>query len=157
MANTYSSADARRIVGLHQRHLDYWREREIVSPSEQSTRGSKEVGRGTQRRYSFDDLIRLKIVKKLRLTGLSIENIRKALKALKKRQPGADLLTEILVTDGKRFEWRRADGRVEDLLAGGQLVFTAFALGSVENEVRARILPAPRRRAVAKRRNAKLG
>jgi hypothetical protein len=49
-------------------------------------------------------------------------------------------LQEILFTDGKKFERRRADGTFEDLLLGRQFVFAAVALQPIEDEVRAGIL-----------------
>ena len=53
----YSAAAARRIVGVSQRCLDYWADRGIVAPSVQQA-----TGKGSERRYAFDDLVKLALV-----------------------------------------------------------------------------------------------
>ena len=48
------------IVGITYRQLDYWARTDLVRPSLADATGS-----GTQRRYSYRDLVRLKVVKSL--------------------------------------------------------------------------------------------
>ena len=126
-----SQPPPRRIVGVSQRRLDYWDERGIVTPSL-----SKADGKGSERRYAFDDLLKLTLVKKLRSTGLSLQKIRKGLEIMRKRWPKEDpLLDEVLVADGAAF-YRIKDKKVEDILAGGQLVFSVVAVGRIRQELR---------------------
>ncbi len=140
MAETYSTRQAREITDVSQRCLDYWEECGIIRASGRIAKsGTDEGGRGPARRYTYDDLLKVRVVKKLRETGLSLQRIGKALKALKRRNPNSEPLNEILMSDGRRFYRRRLDGTIEDLLADGQLVFAAIVLDRMEDEIRARI------------------
>jgi len=133
MAADYSAAAARRIVKISQRCLDYWDEQGIVSPSAKSA-----DGKGSQRRYSYDDLLKLSVVKRLRQTGLSLQKIRKGLAKLRKNVFDADpLLRELLVTDGKSLHQVTPNpAAVKDILAGGQLVFSVVAIGQLDHDLR---------------------
>jgi len=146
LTDCYSAMDVRRILRLSQRRLDYWDELGLVTPK-RLEKGSKRKGRGVQRLYSFNDLIKLKVLKELRSTGLSLQKIQKALRKLSQRSPGTEPLNEVLLTDGKSFQRRKADGRIEDLLADGQLVFGIMSLRDLEIDVRRQIhrLPTHRR------------
>ena len=62
-----------QVAGISYRQLDYWARTELVRPS---IRGAK--GSGSQRLYSFKDILVLKIVKRLLDTGISLQNIRLA-------------------------------------------------------------------------------
>src|SRR5262245_33037185 len=108
----YSAAAARKIVGVSQRCLDYWDERDVASPSIQPA-----DGKGTERKYSFGDLLKLTLVKKLRDAGLSLQKIRKGLQKLRKRWPNKDpLLDELLVTDGATLYRQVTADELEDVL-----------------------------------------
>ncbi len=131
----YSAAAARTIVGVSQRCLDYWAERGIVTPSNQQA-----TGKGSERRYTFDDLLKLALVKRLREAGLSLQKIRKGLMVMRKRWPKNDpLLDEMLATDGSRF-FRIKGNQVEDVLAGGQLLLSVVAVGRIRQDVQQTVL-----------------
>jgi len=131
----YSAAAARRVVGVSQRCLDYWAERGIVTPSIQPA-----DGKGSERRYAFDDLVKLALVKKLRVAGLSLQKIRKGLERLRKRWPKNDpLLDEMLATDGVSFFRIRGD-QVEDVLASGQLLLSLVAVGKIRQNIRTNVV-----------------
>ena len=136
MAKTaYSAAQARRIVGVTQRCLDYWDERGIVSPSIRQA-----SGKGSERRYGFDDLLKLTLVKKFRKAGLSLQRIQKGLKALRERWPDNDpLLDELLATDGVTF-FRIKGEQMEDVLNGGQLVMSFVAVGRIRQELEQHVI-----------------
>jgi DNA-binding transcriptional MerR regulator len=137
----YTAREVRKILDLSQRKLDYWDDLGIVSPVRSSgDKGSKNKGRGVERLYTFDDLIRLKLVRDLRTTGLSLQRIQKGLKKLRKRTLDSDPIDEMLVTDGKTFQRIRKDGKIEDMLANGQLMFGIVSLASLEQNVRERIV-----------------
>ena len=106
-----------QVAGITYRQLDYWARTKLVVPSIRGARGS-----GSQRLYSFRDILVLKIVKRLLDTGISLHNIRLAVEKLRDR--GVDDIAEItLVSDGTTvYECRSAD-EVIDLLGGGQGVF----------------------------------
>jgi len=131
----YSAAKARTVVGLTQRCLDYWAERGIVTPSVQAGNG-----KGSERRYAFEDLVKLALVKKLREAGLSLQKIRKGIEVMRKRWPKEDaLLNEMLATDGSTF-FRIKGDKVEDILAHGQLLLSVVAIGRIRQDVRYAVL-----------------
>ena len=100
-------------VGISYRQLDYWARTTLVVPSVRDASGS-----GTQRLYSFKDILLLKIIKRLLDAGVSLQQIRIAIDHLRVR--GTDDLTQVtLMSDGASvYECRSAD-EVIDLLQGG--------------------------------------
>ena len=61
----YRGPSACQIAGITYRQLDYWARTSLVVPSIRSAAGS-----GSQRLYSFKDILVLKIVKRLLDTGI---------------------------------------------------------------------------------------
>ena len=127
-SNGFSGREAADIVGITYRQLDYWARTKLVEPTVRSAGGS-----GTQRLYSFKDILLLKIIKRLLDAGVSLQQIRTAIDHL--RQRGTDDLTQVtLMSDGASvYECRSAD-EVIDLLRGGQGVF-GIAIGGVWKEI----------------------
>lgn len=106
-----------QVAGITYRQLDYWARTGLVRPS---VRGAK--GSGSQRLYSFKDILVLKIVKGLLDTGISLQNIRLAVDKLRDR--GVSDIAEItLVSDGVTVYECRSSEEIIDLLNGGQGVF----------------------------------
>ncbi|WP_018024144.1 MerR family transcriptional regulator [Corynebacterium ulceribovis] len=106
-----------QVAGITYRQLDYWARTDLVKPSIRTAQGS-----GSQRLYSFKDILVLKIVKGLLDTGISLQNIRLAVEQLEVM--GVDDLAGItLVSDGHTVYQCRSNEEVIDLLAGGQGVF----------------------------------
>lgn len=110
------------------RQLDYWARTGLVVPSIRSATGS-----GSQRLYSFRDILVLRIVKRLIDTGVSLPNIRAAVKHLDDRGD-TDLAQITLMSDGASIYECRSETEVIDLVRGGQGVF-GIAVGSVWREV----------------------
>ena len=124
------------IVGITYRQLDYWARTGLVEPSIRGASGS-----GTQRLYSFRDVLVLKIVKRLLDTGVSLQQIRTAAQHLRER--GIDDLAQItIMSDGASvYECTSAD-EVIDLVQGGQGVF-GIAVGRVWREVEGSLAELP--------------
>src|SRR5689334_13603196 len=61
-------------AGITYRQLDYWARTGLVDPTVRSATGS-----GTQRLYSFKDILLLKIIKRLLDAGVSLQQIRVAI------------------------------------------------------------------------------
>ena len=113
----YRGPTACKAAGITYRQLDYWARTGLVRPS---IRGAK--GSGSQRLYSFKDILVLKIVKGLLDTGISLQNIRLAVDKLRDR--GVSDIAEItLVSDGVTVYECRSNEEIIDLLGGGQGVF----------------------------------
>lgn len=125
-----------RVAGITYRQLDYWARTGLVEPSIRPATGS-----GTQRLYSFRDVLVLKIVKRLLDTGVSLQQIRQAVEHLRERGV-EDLATITLMSDGASvYECTSAD-EVIDLVQGGQGVF-GIAVGRVWREVETTIMEIP--------------
>ena len=124
----YRGATACVAAGISYRQLDYWARTDLISPSIKSAAGS-----GSQRLYSFRDIIVLKIVKRLLDTGVSLQNIRTAVEHLRKRGV-ADLESMTLMSDGVSIYECNSPDEIIDLLQGGQGVF-GIAINKVWNEV----------------------
>lgn len=124
----YRGVTACHAVGISYRQLDYWARTGLVVPSVRDASGS-----GTQRLYSFRDLVVLKVVKRLLDAGVSLQNIRKAIEALRSRGVG-DLAGITLISDGTTVYECRSPEEVVDLLQGGQGVF-GIAIGGAFKEI----------------------
>ena len=107
------------------RQLDYWARTALVQPSVRSAAGS-----GTQRLYSFKDILVLMVVKRLLDTGVSLQNIRTAVEHLRAR--GVEDLAQLtLLSDGTTVYECTSAEEVVDLLAGGQGVFGIAVSGAL--------------------------
>ncbi|QXJ19547.1 MerR family transcriptional regulator [Actinomadura graeca] len=136
----YRGPTACAAAGITYRQLDYWARTLLVEPSVRAAHGS-----GSQRLYSFRDILVLKVVKRLLDTGVSLQQIRTAVTHLRDR--GVQDLAQItLMSDGVSvYECTSAD-EVVDLLQGGQGVF-GIALGRVWQEVEGSLAELPGERA----------
>jgi DNA-binding transcriptional MerR regulator len=130
----FPSASACRVVGITPRQVQYWDEIGLVKPS-----ACAAAGRGTRRRYSFLDLVRLSVVRALLERGLTPQKIRRSLAVLREASPKVlDPLAELkLVTDGERLFLVTDDSRrILDVL-DRQFVFS-IALGPLVRRLRGR-------------------
>jgi DNA-binding transcriptional MerR regulator len=125
----YRGPTACAAAGITYRQLDYWARTGLVEPSIRSATGS-----GSQRLYSFKDILVLKVVKRLLDTGVSLQNIRTAVDALRAR--GVDDLARItLLSDGTTVYECTSSEEVVDLLRGGQGVFGIAVSGALRELV----------------------
>jgi len=124
----YRGTIACGVAGISYRQLDYWARTELVTPGIQVAAGS-----GSQRLYSFTDILVLKVVKKLLDAGVSLQNIRTAVNHLKNRGI-SDLSSITLMSDGATVYECTSEQEVIDLVKGGQGVF-GIALGQIWQEI----------------------
>jgi DNA-binding transcriptional MerR regulator len=130
----YRGPQVCKIVGITYRQLDYWARTDLLKPSISEARGS-----GTQRLYSYGDLLELKVIKRLLDGGVSLQSARRAIHTLHENL-GVDLKTANLVLAGADSVLARSDGEVVDLLRGGQGVLNmVLPLGGVQDELNAAI------------------
>lgn len=129
----YRGASAAAAAGISYRQLDYWDRTGLVVPSIQTATGS-----GSQRLYSFRDILVLKLVKRLLDTGVSLQQIRIAVEQLKVAGI-SDLTNTTLMSDGARVYLCTSQDEVIDLLGQGQGVF-GIAVGRVLREVEATLV-----------------
>jgi DNA-binding transcriptional MerR regulator len=138
----YRGPTACNAAGITYRQLDYWARTRLVEPSVREASGS-----GTQRLYSFRDILVLKVVKKLLDAGISLQNIRTAIASLRDRGVG-DLGQITLMSDGTTVYECTSTDEVVDLLQGGQAVF-AIAVGRHVRDVEGTLATLPGERARA--------
>src|SRR6476469_1860085 len=120
----YRGPTACSAAGITYRQLDYWARTGLVVPTIRSASGS-----GSQRLYSFKDILVLKVVKRLLDTGVSLQNIRTAVEHLRAR--GVDDLAGItLLSYGVTVYECHSSEEVVDLLRGGQGVFGIAVSGA---------------------------
>jgi DNA-binding transcriptional MerR regulator len=137
----YRGVTACHAVGISYRQLDYWARTTLVIPSIRDASGS-----GTQRLYSFRDLVVLKVVKRLLDAGVSLQNIRRAIETLRSRGV-EDLAGITLISDGTTVYECRSPEEVVDLLQGGQGVF-GIAIGGAFKEIQGSLSHLPHEPAV---------
>ena len=130
----FSGPQVCKIVGITYRQLDYWARTELLKPSIKGARGS-----GTQRRYSYEDLLELKVIKRMLDADISLQSSRKAIGYLRDHL-GAELATASLVVNGGHSVLAHSDGEIIDLLKGGQTALNIVPLGGVKDELDTAIL-----------------
>ncbi|MFF3428173.1 MerR family transcriptional regulator [Streptomyces sp. NPDC002602] len=124
----YRGPTACAAAGITYRQLDYWARTGLVEPSVRPAYGS-----GTQRLYSFRDVVVLKIVKRFLDTGVALQSIRTAVQHLRDRG-FSDLERITLMSDGATVYECTSPDQVVSLLQGGQGVF-GIAIGVVWRDV----------------------
>ncbi len=131
----YRAPQVCSLVGITYRQLDYWARTGLIKPSVQSAQGS-----GTQRRYSFSDIVQLKVVKRLLDAGMSLKKIRSAMLILAEQLASNNPLTDVtLLSDGATIFAAHSPDEVVDVFQKGQGVF-GIAVGPVQAELEGEIL-----------------
>jgi DNA-binding transcriptional MerR regulator len=122
-----------RIVGITYRQLDYWARTDLLRPSLADAQGS-----GTQRRYSYRDLVALKVIKSLLDGGVSLQTARRAIDYLREHL-GEDLASASLVIEGTSSVLARTGDDIVDLVRKGQGVLNIVPLGGLVESLQASI------------------
>ena len=133
----YRGPQVCNIVGITYRQLDYWARTDLIRPSLCDATGS-----GSKRRYSYGDLLELKVIKSLLDAGVALQSARKALEYLRENL-GEDIAAANLVLNGTRSVLVRSGEEIVDLLKSGQGVLNIVPLGGCKDEVDAAILDLP--------------
>lgn len=130
MIDGYRAPQVCGLVGISYRQLDYWARTGLITPSVQEASGS-----GSQRLYSFSDVVQLKVVKRLLDAGMSLKKIRKAMEILSVELTSESPLTDVtLLSDGITIYAAHSASEVVDVFKGGQGVF-GIAVGPVQDEL----------------------
>jgi DNA-binding transcriptional MerR regulator len=129
----FSGARAAEIVGISYRQLDYWARTDLVRPSLVDAKGS-----GSRRRYSYTDLLELRVIKSLLDAGIKLESVRDIFSYLRDHL-GGDVTSANLVIQGSTAVLIESDGELIDLVKKGQGVLNVLPLAGVRQEMDARI------------------
>ena len=119
-----------KIVGITYRQLDYWARTGLLRPSVRTAHGS-----GSQRLYSFSDVVQLRVVKRLLDAGMSLKKIRQAMDILREQLSSDRPLADVtLLSDGNTIYAAHSADEVVDVFRRGQGVF-GIAVGPVQAEL----------------------
>ena len=134
MSDGYSGTQAAKVVGITYRQLDYWARTDLIRPSLSDASGS-----GSRRRYSYKDLLELRVIKTLLDAGIKLESVRDVFNYLREHV-GTDIASAHLVISGSSVILARGDELV-DVLQRGQGVLNVLSLAGVKDEVDAQLVP----------------
>jgi predicted RNase H-like HicB family nuclease len=135
MTAAFGARVVKEITGVSRMQLQHWHRTGIVRPSIRIG-----AGKGSRSEYSFRDLVQLKVAKRLRGEGISLQKIRKALEYLRKNFPDvkAPLAELRFLTNGEDLFVLTEDPRVILDALKGQFVLS-FAIGEIIAGVRGSI------------------
>ncbi|MGH1493354.1 MAG: MerR family transcriptional regulator [Acidimicrobiales bacterium] len=131
---SFSGKRTAEIVGITYRQLDYWARTDLVRPSLADAQGS-----GSRRRYSYKDLLELKVIKTLLDAGIRLESVREVFSFMKE-QLGEDVASANLVIHGSTSVLTRSGEELIDLVRKGQGVLNVLPLAGIKDEVDAKIV-----------------
>jgi DNA-binding transcriptional MerR regulator len=132
----FSGREAADLVGITYRQLDYWARTDLIRPSLADAKGS-----GSRRRYSYRDLLELKMIKTLLDAGQRLERVRSAFEYLRS-QVGDEVASVTLVISGDSVVLVREGEDLIDVVNRyqGQGVLNLLALDGVKEQLDARIV-----------------
>jgi DNA-binding transcriptional MerR regulator len=127
MSAGFGAKVVKEITEVSRMQLQHWDRTSIVRPSVKIG-----AGKGSRREYSFKDLVQLKVAKRLREEGISLQKIRKALEYLRRNFPDvkAPLAELRFLTNGVDIFVLTEDPQVILDALKGQFLFS-FALGDL--------------------------
>ena len=112
----FRASDVVQIIEISRRQLQYWAQTDLIRPSARTP--------GGHGRYTFDDLVALKASKRLIDAGVSVQRIRKSIRALKKMLPTVERpLAELILVATGDVVLAFKDGTAFDAISGQQWVF----------------------------------
>ncbi len=124
----FSGTRTAQVVGISYRQLDYWARTNLIRPSLADATGS-----GSRRRYSYRDLLELKVVKKLIDAGIRLESVREVFTYLREHM-NTDVASAHLVISGNDVLLCDGDDLIT-VLQRGQGVLNVLPLAGVKEEL----------------------
>ena len=139
MSNTastegFSGRQTADVVGISYRQLDYWARTDLIRPSLTDASGS-----GSRRRYSYQDLLELRVVKTLIDAGIKLESVREVFAYLR-THVSADIASAHLVISGQTVVLAQGDELI-DVVKQGQGVLNVLSLAGVKSDIDAQLIP----------------
>lgn len=131
----YRAPAAARAAGITYRQLDYWARTSVLTPSLDASSGS-----GTQRLYSFRDIVVLRVIKRLLTAGISLASVRAAVQWM--HETDLDVAGLTLLSDGVSVYAETSPDVILDVLSGGQAVF-AIGLQKVAHDAAVSLVDVP--------------
>ena len=133
---SFSTGEAVRITGVSFRNIDYWARTKFIAPSIAEAQGT-----GTERRYSFLDLLALRVARELREAGVSTHSLRRVVEFLRTRKGLTNLAQCHLIVTGADVQVATSPEKIMSaLLRPGQTSFAfVFDLARTVDEMKAGI------------------
>ena len=129
MDEGFSGTQAAKVVGITYRQLDYWARTDLIRPSLTDASGS-----GSRRRYSYKDLLELRVIKTLLDAGIKLESVRDVFEYMR-QHVDTDIASAHLVINGNSVMLADGNNELIDVLRKGQGVLNVLSLASVKQEV----------------------
>lgn len=134
LAEGFFGPQTAELVGISYRQLDHWARQGLVRPSVAQAAGS-----GSRRRYSYNDLVELKIAKTMRDQGIDLKSIARAFDYLR-NQLGGEVASANIVISGSDV-LLVDDDQVLSLLRQGQAaMLTVLPVAGVRRELDADVV-----------------
>lgn len=112
----FRAGDVVEIVQISRRQLQYWAQTDLIRPSARTP--------GGHGRYTFGDLVALKAAKRLIDAGVSVQRIRRSIRALRGILPTVHKpLTELVLVATGDVVLAFRDGAAFDAVTGQEWVF----------------------------------
>lgn len=112
----YRVGDVVEIVQISRRQLQYWAQTDLIRPGARTP--------GGHARYTFEDLVALKAAKRLIDAGVSVQRIRRSIRALREMLPIVHKpLTELVLVATGDVVLAFRDGAAFDAITGQEWVF----------------------------------
>ena len=130
----FSGRQTAEVVGISYRQLDYWARTDLIRPSLTDASGS-----GSRRRYRYQDLLELRVIKTLLDAGIKLESVREVFNYLREHVT-SDIASAHLVISGQTVVLAQGDELI-DVVKRGQGVLNVLSLAGVKNDVDAQLIP----------------
>jgi DNA-binding transcriptional MerR regulator len=130
---SYTAGDAARITGVPYRTIDHWARTKFIAPSVAEAQGT-----GTERLYSFKDLVALRVARELRDAGIATSALRRVIEALTEKDFENPLAEAKLVAIGRDVVIVSGEAELISILRSPGQTYLAFVLdlGAAVAEVR---------------------
>ena len=112
MDEGFSGKAAAEVVGITYRQLDYWARTDLIRPELADAKGS-----GSRRKYSYRNLLELKLVKTMLDSGIKLESVREAFSYLRENLH-EDVASAHLVISGSSAILVRDDAELIEVVKG---------------------------------------
>ncbi len=136
----FPTALVARLTGTSQRQIDYWARTGLLRPS-----GRDASGRGSRRRYTFQDLVAAQTIASLRRANCPLQKIRKAVRHVRAHYPDVSdtrrLSRLTLLTDGNNVYMLTDQRQIMDVVTR-QLVWSV-PLGKLIQETQSQVQALP--------------
>lgn len=103
-------------------------------------------GSGSRRKYSYQDLLQLKLINTLLDAGIKLQQVRSVFTFLRENFEGP-ISSANLIISGKSVSWAVSDDELIDVLRGGQGVLNVLSMTSLRADLDSSLVRFERRAA----------